>query len=130
MTVKNFIYTLFAIALSLSLGKLAYAILPALPASLYGMIFYCLLLQLNLFDVTKVQQVNLWLVKHMGVCFVPAGVGIINHFELIQQHGIALVAIIFVSSFVLLTFIGWFSERYLITKPAAAQSTDTSSSTQ
>jgi holin-like protein len=112
---KDIAYTLFAIALSLGLGKLAHALLAALPASLYGMIFYCLLLQLNLLDAKKIQQTNLWLVKHMGVCFVPAGVGIINHFDLIKQHGIALVSIIFVSSFVLLTFVGWFSERYLTT---------------
>jgi holin-like protein len=51
----------------------------------------------------------------MGVCLVPAGMGIINHYDLIQQHGLALVVIIFSSTFILLTVIGYLSERFLIT---------------
>lgn len=114
MTFKNFCYTLLAIAFSLALGKLTHALVAGLPASLYGMIFYCVFLQLNWFDVNKVSQANLWLVKHMGVCFVPAGIGIINHFELIKQHGIALISITFFSTFILLTLVGWLSERLLV----------------
>jgi holin-like protein len=49
----------------------------------------------------------------MGVCFVPAGIGIINHFQLIQQHGVALIVIIFSSTFILLTVIGYLSEKFL-----------------
>ena len=48
----------------------------------------------------------------MGVCFVPAGVGIINHLDLIKQHGIAIVAITFVTTFVLLTVVGLHYQRY------------------
>jgi holin-like protein len=50
----------------------------------------------------------------MGVCLVPAGMGIIDHFQLIQNHGIALVIIICSSTFILLTTVGYLSERYLI----------------
>jgi len=111
---KNFFYTLFAISLSLALGKLANFAIGGLPASLYGMVIYCLLLQLNWLSPTRVKKANHWLVKNMGVCFVPAGVGIINHFDLIEQHGIALISIIFISTFVLLTLVALLSERYLI----------------
>lgn len=120
---KNIAYTLFAIALSLALGKLVNALLAGLPASLYGMIFYCVLLQMNIIDAKRVSKTNLWLVKHMGVCFVPAGIGIINHFELIKEHGVALISIIFVSSFILLTLIGWLSERFLQNPHPATTST-------
>jgi holin-like protein len=120
---KNIAYTLFAIALSLALGKLVNALLAGLPASLYGMIFYCVLLQMNIIDAKRVSKTNLWLVKHMGVCFVPAGIGIINHFELIKEHGVALISIIFVSSFILLTLIGWLSERFLQNPHLATTST-------
>lgn len=110
---KNVFYTLFAISLSLALGKLANYVLGGLPASLYGMVFYCLLLQLNWLTPSRVSIPNQWLIKHMGVCFVPAGVGIINHFDLIAQHGIALIFIIFSSTFILLSLVGLLSERYL-----------------
>ena len=113
---KNIFYTLFAIGLSLALGKLVNFSIGGLPASLYGMVIYCLLLQLNWINPTHVKKANHWLIKHMGVCFVPAGVGIINHFDLIKQHGIALIGIIFISTFVLLTLVGLLSERYLLSK--------------
>jgi holin-like protein len=111
----NVFYTIFAISTSLLLGKLMHLLLTALPASLYGMIIYAIFLQLNWFDAIRVSKTNQWLVRNMGVCFVPAGIGIINHFELIKQHGIALVAIIFFSTFILLTLIGYLSEKLLIT---------------
>jgi holin-like protein len=111
----NVLYTVFAISTSLLLGKLMHLLLTALPASLYGMIIYAIFLQLNWFDAIRVSKTNQWLVRNMGVCFVPAGIGIINHFELIKQHGIALIAIIFFSTFILLTLIGYLSEKLLIT---------------
>jgi holin-like protein len=111
----NVFYTVFAISTSLLLGKLLHLLLAALPASLYGMIIYAIFLQLNWFNATRVAKTNQWLVRNMGVCFVPAGIGIINHFELIKQHGIALIAIIFFSTFILLTLIGYLSEKLLIT---------------
>ncbi|RHW78007.1 CidA/LrgA family protein [Colwellia sp. RSH04] len=108
---KNALYTLCAISVSLLLGKLTYALIPFVPASLYGMVFYCLMLHFNIISPIKVEKVNLWLVRHMGVCFVPAGVGIINHFDLIKLHGIAILIIIFVSTFTLLTVVAWCSEK-------------------
>ncbi|ALO34147.1 LrgA family protein [Colwellia sp. MT41] len=112
---KNVLYTLFAISISLLLGKLVNYLLSGLPASLYGMVIYAVFLQLNWFSPHKVSVTNQWLIRNMGVCFVPAGVGVINHFQLIQQHGIALITIIFSSTFLLLTVIGCLSERFLIT---------------
>lgn len=125
---KNIFYTLFAISISLLLGKFANELLAALPASLYGMIIYALFLQLNWFSVARVTKTNQWFIKHMGVCLVPAGMGIINNFQLIQQHGFALVAIIFITTFILLTVIGYLSERFLITPHSNTAKTTTGSS--
>jgi len=113
---KNIIYTTLAISLCLGLGKFIHYAISGLPASLYGMIIYCLLLQLGLVTPSRVNQANQWAIKHMGVCFIPAAVGVINHFELIKNHGIAIVGIIFITTFLLLTFIGVLAEKYLATK--------------
>jgi len=109
------LYTIFAISICLLLGRLANTLLAGLPASLYGMVFYAAFLQLNWFSPEKVIQTNQWFIKHMGVCLVPAGMGIIDHFQLIQAHGIALIVIICSSTFILLTVIGYLSERFLAT---------------
>ncbi len=112
---KNVLYTIFAISICLLLGKLANYLIAGLPGSLYGMVFYAAFLQLNWFSPEKVTQTNQWLIKHMGVCLVPAGMGIIDHFQLIQEHGLALIVIICSSTFILLTIIGYLSERFLAT---------------
>jgi len=111
--VKNTLYSLLAISLCLGLGKGLTALIGGLPASLYGMITFTACLHFSLIKAERVQVCIVWIIKHMGVCFVPAGVGIINHLELIKNHGFALVGIIFLSTFVLLTFIG-LSYQYLI----------------
>ncbi|MBU2869401.1 CidA/LrgA family protein [Colwellia sp. E2M01] len=108
------LYTLFAISISLLLGKLTNHYLAGLPASLYGMIIYALFLQINWFSADKVAKTNQWFIRHMGVCFVPAAIGIINHFQLLQQHGIALIGIILGTTFILITVIGLLSERFLV----------------
>jgi holin-like protein len=111
---KNIFYTILAISICLGLGKLVNFYFAGLPASLYGMIFYCLLLQLGWLNPEKISQTNHWVIKHMGVCFVPAAVGVINHFDLIKHHGVTIVLSILFTTFVLLTFVGLVAERYLV----------------
>jgi len=111
--IKNVFYTIFAISICLGLGKLINNFLGGLPASLYGMMIYCLFLQLNLLNPRKINQTNQWIIRHMGICFVPAAVGVIDHFDLIKNHGVAIVAIIFFTTFMLLTFIALLAEKYL-----------------
>ena len=106
------LYSIFAIGISLAIGKVLAATLGGLPASLHGMMIFTLLLHFQVFDANKIKPAIIWIIQHMGVCFVPAGVGIINHFELIKQHGLALVAIIFITSFLLLTFVGLCCEHF------------------
>lgn len=110
-------YSIIAIGSSLMAGKLLAATIGGLPASLHGMMVFTLLLHFQVFDANKIKGSITWIIQHMGVCFVPAGVGIINHFELIKQHGLSLVIIIFISTFLLLTLIG-LSCEYLCRKPA------------
>ena len=113
---KNIFYTIIAISICLTAGKILNSTIGGLPASLYGMIIYCLLLQLGWLVPNKVHQANQWGIKHMGVCFIPAAVGVINHFELIKNYGYAIVAIILFTTFLLITFIGLLAQRYLATK--------------
>ncbi len=110
---KNILYTIAAIVICLIAGKILNSAIGGLPASLYGMVIYCLLLQMGWLKPDKVHQVNQWGISHMGVCFIPAAVGVINHFELIKNHGYSIVAIIFFTTFFLISFIGILAEKYL-----------------
>ncbi len=110
------LYSAFAIFSCLALGKLCSNFAPVLPASLYGLIVFTLTLHFRLFDADKIKNTVIWCLKHMGICFVPAGVGIINHFELIKQFGITIVLITFTTTFILLSVVGLYYQRYAVDK--------------
>ena len=103
---KNALYSIFIIALCLILGKIIDALIGGLPGSLYGMLIFTTLLHYKIISEARISATIAWLIQHMGVCFVPAGVGIINHFDLIKIHGITLVSIIFVTTFLIFTVVG------------------------
>ena len=75
-------------------------------------------------DQEAINNYVAWIINHMGVCFVPSGVGIINHFELIQQHGLTIVAIIFFTTFLLLTLVGLWFERFFPNKSLSNKNID------
>jgi len=111
---NNVLYSLFAICLPLLLGKILHASIGGLPGSLYGMMLFSLLLYLKIFDAAKIEQSIQWIIQHMGICYVPAGVGIIDHFNLIKQHGLVLVTIIFFTTFLLMTVVGLAYDKFYL----------------
>ena len=102
----HIIYSILSVSFCLLIGKSIEVFLPILPASLYGMAIFTLLLHYRFLNAQRIKPCIEWALANMAVCFVPAGVGIINHFELIKQHGIALISIIFFTTFLLLTLVG------------------------
>jgi holin-like protein len=110
---NHVIYSIFAIALCLLVGKAIEYFLPTLPASLYGMMIFTAFLHYRILNAQRIKPFIEWALANMAVCFIPAGVGIINHFELLKRHGLVLVSIIFFTTFVLLTFVGLLYQRQL-----------------
>lgn len=108
---KNVIYSILSIMLCVVFGKLAAHYMGALPSSLYGLICFTALLHFKVLAAEKIKLSIDWAIRNMSVCFVPAGVGIIEHFDLIKQHGLAIIFIIFVSTFILMTFVGVVFEK-------------------
>lgn len=107
----NFLYTVTFVLLSLATGHYIYLFVGGLPPSLYGMICFSALLHFKLCKSEQVTQAIAWGLKNMGVCFVPAGVGIIEHYELIKSHGLSLVILTFLTTFLVLTFVGVVYQR-------------------
>ena len=110
---SHIIYSILSVATCLLAGKALEFLLPILPASLYGMMTFTILLHYRFLNAQRIQPCIEWALANMAVCFVPAGVGIINHYELVKNHGIALVGIIFITTFFLLTFVGLVYQRQL-----------------
>lgn len=108
---SNALYTITFIFLSLLIGYGLHTTIGGLPASLYGMIVFTGLLHFKICSALKIKTTINWAIRNMGVCFVPAGTGIINHFQLIKTHGLALVSITFITTFLLLSFVGVVFQR-------------------
>jgi holin-like protein len=109
------------VTICLLAGKAIELFLPILPASLYGMMIFTALLHYRFLNAKRIQPCIEWALANMAVCFVPAGVGIINHYELIKNHGLMLVGIIFFTTFLLLTFVGLTYQRQLNRKETIIQ---------
>ncbi|WP_296872141.1 CidA/LrgA family protein [Tibeticola sp.] len=50
----------------------------------------------------RVGAVAEFLLAHLSLLFVPVGVGVMTHLELLQQHGLRLLAVLLVSTWVAL----------------------------
>ncbi len=108
----NALYSALALLICVLLGRATAYLLPLLPSSLYGLIIFTLALHFRVFNAERIKSSVVWSIKHMGVCFVPAGVGIINHLDLVKQHGIAIILITFSTTFLLLSAVGFLYQQY------------------
>ena len=111
-TALDALYSATCICACLLVGHFISQGVGGLPRSLYGLIIFTTLLHYGVIKARKIQASIAWGIRHMGVCFVPAGVGIIEHFELIKHHGIAIVALTFITTLLLLTLVGFLYQRY------------------
>lgn len=114
-TFLHALYTFSAIAVCLLIGNGLNHFVGGLPASLYGMVLFAFTLKIKLFNAQKIQDTIKWIISHMGVCFVPAGVGIMNHFDLLKQQGVSIILIVIVTTLFLIAFIG-LSHKYYLSK--------------
>lgn len=105
------LYSAIAIILCLATGYVIHNVMGGLPPALYGLVVMTFFLKYQLINASYLEQTMQWIFRHMGVCFVPAGVGIIEHYELVVQYGLLLVAITFFTTIMLLTFVGLFVSR-------------------
>ena len=70
------------------------------PASVIGMVLLLLLLASGLLRVEHIQEKADFLLANMAFFFLPAGVSIMNYFDLLRSSAAALVVICLVSTVV------------------------------
>lgn len=77
------------------------------PSSLIGMLLLTLFLKLGWVRLEWVQGVAYFLLAHIGLFFVPPGVALMLHFELIQAELLPIAAATLVSTILVLAITGW-----------------------
>ena len=117
--ILNHIYAGLAILLSLLIGKAISHFLGGLPGSLYGMMIFAILLSTGIFNANKIQATITLIFAHMGVLFVPAGVGTINYLEMLGNHWLTILLMIVISTLFIITIVGLLAQKFVVKKGAS-----------
>ena len=73
-----------------------------LPANIVGMMIMLVFLVTGIIPVRYVKAGSAWLLSEMLLFFVPAVVAIINYFNVLEQFGIQIFAVIILSTILVL----------------------------
>ena len=79
----------------------------AFPASVIGMVLLSLLLAVRVLRVEHIQEKSDFLLANMAFFFLPAGVSIMNYFDLLRSSAVALVVICLVTTVVTFAATAW-----------------------
>jgi len=80
------------------------------PGNVIGMGFLLSALCLNIVKVEWVQDAAEFLLSHMALFFVPAGVGVMVYFDLIAREWIPVTVATVFSTFAVMAVTGWVSQ--------------------
>lgn len=83
-----------------------------IPASIIGMITLWCLLQLKVIRLNDVEGLSSFLIKNMGIFFVPPCVAMINHFGIINKSLTPILIATLVST-VLVVFVTGITHQFL-----------------
>lgn len=112
----NIIYSIGAISICLALGYCLCFFIGGIPASLYGMLLLTLGLSTRIINPDRLEKTIKWAIKNIGICFVPAAVGIVEYIYLLKIYGLSITLIVVLTTVLLLTTVGYYYQRSLSSK--------------
>ena len=112
----NVIYSILALMSCLLLGYGTYYLVGGIPASLYGMLILTILLSFNIIKADRLNKTIQWIIANMGVCFVPAAVGIIEYVSLIKSYGLIITASVIGTTLLLIAIVGFLYQHFIESK--------------
>lgn len=85
------------------IGELLRYLIPiSIPASIYGMLLLFLALEFKIMKLSDVKDISSFLIELMPIMFVPAGVGLLNSWSVLQPVWIQIVIITIVSTVIVM----------------------------
>lgn len=79
----------------------------AIPSSIIGIIILLLLLILKLIRLEWIEDISKILLDNLSLLFIPAGVGIINEFQVLKGNLLPITLIIVVATIVIILVTGY-----------------------
>lgn len=105
----------FGIILLISLlGEILYHILPfPIPASVYGLVLMLLALLTGICKVDQVKEAADFLIEIMPVMFIPAGVGLLTSWKILQPIWFPVTVITVVTTVLVMAVTGRVTQRII-----------------
>ena len=105
----------FTIILILSfIGEALHEILPfPVPGNIYGIVLLFFLLETKWIPLSEIEDTGNFLVEIMPVMFIPAAVGLINVWDVIRPSWISYIAIIVISTFLVMIVAGRVTQAFM-----------------
>ncbi|REH98266.1 antiholin-like protein LrgA [Staphylococcus felis] len=117
----SFLHQVLVMALILFVSKIIESFMPIpMPASVIGLVLLFILLCTGIVKLGQVESVGTALTNNIGFLFVPAGVSVVNSLGVLSQSPFLIIALIIVSTLLLLVCTGFASQIILkvTSKPA------------
>lgn len=90
-----------------AIGEICNQVLPfPVPAGVYGLFLMLILLCSGILHLEDVDGTGNFLLDHMALMFIPAGVGIIRYTEQIKEIGLIYLFIIIISTMIVFAVTG------------------------
>ncbi len=105
MSVMGELGLIFGVCL---VGELIAAVLPvAFPASVISMVLLMLLLLCGIVKEGHISVVSKFLVANMGICFIPALVGVLDYWEVLKNQLIPFVVLTLITTPIVYVVTAW-----------------------
>ncbi|GLO60860.1 UPF0299 membrane protein [Vibrio sp. MACH09] len=119
MAIKILKYTisLVIILASLALGTLIQQFLSiSIPGSIIGMLLLFFAMASGLIPAEWVKPTAHVFIRYMIVLFIPISVGLMEHFDLLIENSVQILASTIGASFIMVLFLSYVLERILVGK--------------
>lgn len=82
-----------------------------IPGTILGIIVVFFLLETKLIRLEWIETGANWLVGNLMLFLIPSAVGVIQYKNILSENGLSLIAVIIISSVIVMTFTGLFAEN-------------------
>lgn len=108
----------FGIIIGISfVGEILHRVIPLpVPASIYGIVLLFVLLESKILPIDSVRETGKFLVEIMPVMFIPAAVGLIDSWNLIQNAWLSYLIVTLLSTCVVMVVTGRVTQRVIRSK--------------
>lgn len=93
------------------LGELMRFLIPlSIPGSIYGLVLLFIALMTGIVKLPQVKEASKFLIEIMPLVFIPAGVGLLTSWEVLQPILLPVAVITVVSTVVVMVVSGWVTQ--------------------